>query len=101
MKTKSHIATHIVSVGSIALVLGIYFGTVESQQCQYVEDQGVAYCTVEGVDKNIQDDSIAPDFRDKITLKKEGGKWQVMKVDHEFKCQKGRGHQDFSKENCI
>ncbi|EKD24968.1 MAG: hypothetical protein ACD_80C00142G0010 [uncultured bacterium (gcode 4)] len=53
-------------------------------------------------DESQGDDSLSPEFKDIIELKKGiDGKWQIIDQKNLWKCQPDRWHQDFSTELCI
>ncbi len=51
-------------------------------------------------DVELEDDSIAEE-RHELRLRLRQGRWVVVQDDHLQRCQRGRGHQDFSKELCV
>lgn len=51
------------------------------------------------IQENIKDDSIAG-MRVQMLAKKENNEWTVIDIQRTWKCQKGRGHSNFSSELC-
>jgi len=52
------------------------------------------------IQENIKDDSIAG-MRVIMLAKKDNNEWTVIDIQRTWKCQKGRGHSNFSSEPCI
>jgi hypothetical protein len=49
----------------------------------------------------LQDDSVR-DARYTLEYQRnEAGDWRLRAADYAQRCQQGRGHQDFSPENCV
>ena len=46
------------------------------------------------------DDSIAG-VRDRFDIQQQNGQWTIQRAGRQVRCQPGRGHQDFSAENCL
>ena len=51
------------------------------------------------IQENIKDDSIAG-MRVIMLAKKDNKEWTVIDIQRTWKCQKGRGHSNFSSEPC-
>lgn len=64
--------------------------------CRSSSRRATATVTLTG----LADDSVAAE-RHRLRLVQRKGKWVVVRDRHEHKCQKGRGHQDFSKKLCV
>lgn len=47
----------------------------------------------------VADDSVNS-IRDRIELKRSQNKWEIIWVGRQFKCQSGRGHQEWSGVLC-
>ena len=48
----------------------------------------------------ILDDSVA-EIRDRFDIQAQNGRWTIQRAGRQVRCQTGRGHQDFSAENCL
>ena len=48
----------------------------------------------------LYDDSVRAE-RHVLTLERDDGEWRVRDDDVTYRCQLGRGHQDFSSELCL
>ena len=48
----------------------------------------------------ILDDSVAQ-VRDRFDIRRQDGQWIIQRAGRQIRCQEGRGHQDFSAENCL
>lgn len=48
----------------------------------------------------ILDDSVA-EVRDRFDIQQQNGQWTIQRAGRQVRCQEGRGHQDFSAENCL
>ncbi|MEL6814129.1 MAG: hypothetical protein AAFP03_04850 [Cyanobacteria bacterium J06598_3] len=46
------------------------------------------------------DDSVAG-VRDRFDIQLQNGQWQIQRAGRQVRCQAGRGHQNFSAENCL
>ena len=64
--------------------------------CRTSDTEATATVTVEG----IRDDSVR-DQRHQLTLEKKSGTWTIIRDLDSQRCQKGRGHQDFSSIQCT
>ena len=51
------------------------------------------------IQENIKDDSIAG-MKVIMLAKKDNNEWTVIDIQRTWKCQKGRGHSNFSSEPC-
>ena len=47
----------------------------------------------------LLDDSVAA-FRDRFDIAAQDGQWAIVKAGRQFRCQPGRGHQDWSADLC-
>ena len=64
--------------------------------CRTSDTEATATVTVEG----IRDDSVR-DQRHQLTLEKKSGTWTIIRDLDSQRCQKGRGHQEFSSIQCT
>jgi len=84
------------------------FSNVEDGEGRFSADISVAY--PEGFSQaqtsvivhtliGVADDSVNS-IRDRIELKSNQNKWEIVWVGRQYKCQSGRGHQDWSGSLC-
>jgi hypothetical protein len=76
-------------------VAGVDADSITVDVCRKDDEDALATVTVNG----LRDDSVR-DVRHELRLIKVGGLWQVTDDQDSRRCQKGRGHQEFSGEIC-
>ncbi len=80
------------------------FSNLEEQEGRKSEDISVAYPTRETAVivqtiVGLADDSVAG-IRNRIELKRNQNKWEIVWVGRQYKCQPNRGHQNWSSSLC-
>ncbi|WP_414586988.1 peptidoglycan-binding domain-containing protein [Scytonema sp. PCC 10023] len=80
------------------------FSKSEEEEARKSEDISVAYLTRETAVIvytiiGLGDDSVAG-MRNRIELKRNQNKWEIVWVGEQYKCQPNRGHQDWSGSLC-
>jgi hypothetical protein len=48
----------------------------------------------------LLDDSVAG-IRYRFDMQLQNGQWEIQRAGQQFRCQPGRGHQDWSDETCV
>ncbi len=69
---------------------------VEVDVCRSSDEDGRATVTVLG----LRDDSIR-DVRHVMVLEKRDGTWVIVRDGDSYRCQQGRGQQDFEPKRCV
>lgn len=80
------------------------FSNLEEEEGRRSEDISVTYSTSETAlivytIIGVPDDSVNS-IRERIELKRNQNKWEIVWVGRQYKCQSGRGHQDWSGSLC-
>ncbi len=104
INVQEFISSKRIKVTNPKAVAAQLFSNVEEEEGRFSEEISVTYpggfvgaqtaiilYTILGV----ADDSVNS-IRDRIELKRSQNKWEIIWVGRQFKCQSGRGHQDWS-----
>jgi|GEM_PF-797403 len=84
------------------------FSNIEEEEGRFSEDISVTYpggftlaqtSVIVHTIIGIADDSVNA-IRERIELKRNQNKWEIVWVGRQYKCQQGRGHQDWSGSLC-
>ncbi len=100
IKISEFVAKNQIKVFSPKALAVQLFGDQEEQEGRRSEDISVIYSTRETSTivhtvVGLADDSVGA-LRQRIELRRISNKWQIVWVGQQFKCQSGRGHQDWS-----
>jgi hypothetical protein len=87
---RSHVDVIIVGVKKVGQA-----DKVDVTTCKTGDNDATAVVTVKGIR-----DKIVADQRHEMTLKKENGKWQIVRDSDTLRCREGHGHRDFSTLQC-
>ncbi len=87
-----------------SVAVQLFSNSLEEEEGRNSEDISVAYPTRETAVIvhtiiGLADDSVAG-IRNRIELKRNQNKWEIVWIGEQYKCQSGRGHQDWSGSIC-
>ncbi len=104
IKVQEFISSNRIKVTIPKAVAVQLFSNLEEQEGRKSEDISVAYPTRETAVivhsiVGLADDSVGG-IRNRIELRRNQNKWEIVWVGRQYKCQLGRGHQDWSSSLC-
>jgi hypothetical protein len=104
IKVQEFISSNRIKVTIPKAVAVQLFNNLEEQEGRKSEDISVAYPTRETAVivhsiVGLADDSVGG-IRNRIELRRNQNKWEIVWVGRQYKCQSGRGHQDWSSSLC-
>ena len=99
---------HIKATNPKAVAAQLFSDVQEEQEGRFSEEISITYprefvgaetAVILYTILGVADDSVNS-IRDRIELKRNQNKWEIIWVGRQFKCQSGRGHQDWSGVLC-
>jgi peptidoglycan hydrolase-like protein with peptidoglycan-binding domain len=108
INVQEFISSKRIKVTNPKAVAAQLFSDVDEEEGRFSEEISVTYpggfvgaqtAIIVHTILGVADDSVNS-IRDRIELKRSQNKWEIIWVGRQFKCQSGRGHQDWSGVLC-
>ncbi|MFW9262640.1 hypothetical protein [Nostoc sp. CALU 546] len=104
IKVQEFISSNRIRVTIPKAVAVQLFSNLEEQEGRKSEEISIAYptqntSTIVHTTVGLADDSVSG-IRNRIELRRNKNKWEVVWVGRQYKCQPNRGHQDWSGSLC-
>lgn len=108
INVQEFISSNRIKVTNPKAIAAQLFSNVEEEEGRFSEDISVTYpegfvqaktSVIVHTIIGVPDDSVNS-IRDRIELKRNQNKWEIVWVGRQYKCQSDRGHQDWSGSVC-